>query len=330
MKTVAYLGLSGPVGYDYTHSSGHGDGVAPGTPNAVLENVSGLLICYDEIVFIAPEFCPQDMRELPYVSFLVDTPFRKAAEELVDRSSVATVVQQIPPGERLVRPNFDLFSEVSSQMRNGRKFAIDNHNRPVPLSATCLASGNSMVVENALVDLACSQLIPEARVDVIVPTPLRPALTALLPPELDSDYFSPEKRRAASEILGIRTPNILGPKGAYHEIIEEAREHKRASEFRDYLRESNGSENDGVALARQIERTAIATASRQMEKTFDGPHKFWTWGVPAARGLANYFAPGSGTGLAGLLTSVKSHKDRRELMQAAWAPFVLDMKSITM
>lgn len=328
MRTVAYVGLAGPFGYDYRHPSDRVNRLDGSSPNPVLENVSGLLICYDEVVFLSRQFCPQDMRELPYVSFLTDdSSARDALSELTSRESVAQLEGEVWDSEEVAQPSWRAFSRVTQIMANGQDFAIDNHTHEVYLSQTSVVTGNSMRASLALLDLSCARLLKDARVDVIIPSPLRPALRSLLPKELDSDYFSPEKRIAASEILGVRSPNFLTPEGSYNEIVEEARQHKRASEFRDYLRESDGDTRDGVTLARLVEDTAISSASQQMERALNGPGKFWTWGVPAARALTNHFLPFVGTGMAGLLNFMRSRNERSELTKAAWAPFVLDLRN---
>src|SRR5215475_13683825 len=67
----AYVGLAGPLGYDYQNLVRRRKRRASGEPNPILENVIGLLLCYDEIYFLAPQFCPADMRKLPYVKFVI-------------------------------------------------------------------------------------------------------------------------------------------------------------------------------------------------------------------------------------------------------------------
>lgn len=57
-RRLAFVGLSGPIGYDYQHSTGLIDPRDSSSPNPVLENVSGLLLCYEDIYFLSRHFCP--------------------------------------------------------------------------------------------------------------------------------------------------------------------------------------------------------------------------------------------------------------------------------
>jgi hypothetical protein len=58
------IGASGPIGYDYKREQ------VDGVPYPVLEDLWGILLCYDELWFLSRAFCPSDMWDLPYVRFL--------------------------------------------------------------------------------------------------------------------------------------------------------------------------------------------------------------------------------------------------------------------
>ena len=40
------------------------------SPNPIIESPLGLMIFYDEILFLCRSICPENMRNLPYVKFV--------------------------------------------------------------------------------------------------------------------------------------------------------------------------------------------------------------------------------------------------------------------
>ena len=70
MGRHAYVGLSGPLLYDYEVQAERGPADLVSSPNPILDSPFGLLLLYDDIWFLTRSLCPQNMRELPYVHFL--------------------------------------------------------------------------------------------------------------------------------------------------------------------------------------------------------------------------------------------------------------------
>lgn len=66
---TAFIGLSGPIAYDYKNVGDKIHPVETSAPNPILEDSLGLMAFYDEIHFLAPQLCPRNMRDLPYVRF---------------------------------------------------------------------------------------------------------------------------------------------------------------------------------------------------------------------------------------------------------------------
>ena len=88
----AYLGLSYPLWYDY------GNPVKKQKywrPNPIIESPLGLMILYDELVFLCKDICPENMRKLPYVKFvdeiLPDFYYSDILEYISQISSTAEV-----------------------------------------------------------------------------------------------------------------------------------------------------------------------------------------------------------------------------------------------
>jgi hypothetical protein len=67
---IAYVGLSGPLFYDYGHLATPGPADMQSSPNPILDSPYGLLLLFDELWFLTRSVCPENMRELDYVRFL--------------------------------------------------------------------------------------------------------------------------------------------------------------------------------------------------------------------------------------------------------------------
>ncbi|MDR4492421.1 MAG: hypothetical protein R2685_16250 [Candidatus Nitrosocosmicus sp.] len=66
MTRVAFVGLSGPTGYDYKNYQDKKSII----PNPILEAPLGLMVLYDKILFLHPSVCPKSMLKLLLIEFL--------------------------------------------------------------------------------------------------------------------------------------------------------------------------------------------------------------------------------------------------------------------
>jgi len=94
-KSVAYIGLSGPVCYDYKNSLNRK------YPNPILEAPLGLMILYDEVVFLDEAVCPKSMRKLEFVKFLSDTKDITDYLERIEQKRIDEYTKQIWQGNTL-------------------------------------------------------------------------------------------------------------------------------------------------------------------------------------------------------------------------------------
>ena len=69
-KRTAYIGISYPLLYDYRYQADKSPNDLLDSPNPIIESPLGLMIFYDEILFLCRSVCPNNMRNLPYVRFV--------------------------------------------------------------------------------------------------------------------------------------------------------------------------------------------------------------------------------------------------------------------
>lgn len=319
-KTAAFIGSAGPFGYDYRHPAPRVNDQDGSSPNPILENVLGLLLCYDELIFLAPQFCPADMRELPYVRFLTDDPpLLAGASRAIDEFEQAERV----PWDRY--PSFDRFAQISAEMSGpaAEEFAIDNHTHTLHIGGSMLV-GNGMALDFAVRDLWIAAELGLDRADVIFSSPAQEALNGQLEMEVShGHYFGPVKRSAATTLVALQVPNFLGSGGSYHEALEGLRERRDTHEFRAFLSELDAPTADGVRLADDISRAAFATMDDLSRRYLKDKHWFRSWGVPAVRGALNFVYPALGTAVAVGVEAPFEMADRRFKKASRWAPFVV-------
>jgi hypothetical protein len=81
-KRSAYIGLSGPLCYDYKNK------LNTDYPNPILEAPVGLMVLYDEAVFLNEIVCPKSMRNLDFVKFISDKKdIKDFLKELTNKKS---------------------------------------------------------------------------------------------------------------------------------------------------------------------------------------------------------------------------------------------------
>lgn len=322
MKTTAFIGLAGPLGYDYENEAPIAGTNDYSSPNPVLENVLGLLICYDEIKFLSPQFCPADMRDLPYVSFVSDDP-----------SSLSLALQAINDYEETQHdawdehPSFDAFGAAWDEMtsRSKHELNIDNHTHAIRLGASYVV-GNSMAIDKAIQDTWVAASIGLSNADVILNSPAQLAVSRQVEFELSTgQYFGEKKVDAAELLVSLRVPNVLQRTGSYHAALEEIRDRRDVREFRDFLRQHDAPMEDGKGLAAEISAQAFSLVDEIARRYMDGPGRFQSIGIPAARAAINVAQPGLGSVVAGAMSVPHRLRERSFKASSRWAPFVVSL-----
>ncbi|GAA2539366.1 MULTISPECIES: hypothetical protein [Streptomyces] len=318
----AFVGLSTPITYDYRNSVGEtGSGAL--VPNAVLENVTGLILCYDEIWFISREFCPVDLQDLPYIKFLTDFP------ELWQRALVA----RDQYGDESFRPQADLiyenrpddYFETIDRIKRSLQFDFgpDNHSRGVTPG---FGMGNAADARLFIQDVGIAASL-DMGLDVITNSTMARALQALENRGPRVETFEQWQIQAAEEVISMRTVDYLGPRGAYHESLEDLRGHSRLEEFRQFLAEADRSDASAVALASEVNNLAIKHSIDVMERFVKGRGRLRTIGRASVGPIGNLLHPGIGSVLSGAISLTDWNQERKQRNKVAWALFVLQARN---
>ncbi|WP_190218564.1 hypothetical protein [Streptomyces griseosporeus] len=327
----ALVGLSGPIGFDYANLStvplpNHSQGFQP---NPILENTTGLLLCYDEVWFLTRDLCPVDMQSLPYVKFIEDDP------ALTQRCLVAAnqYIEALNENDQPI-PEAPRASSRLDEIMSAANFELipDHHNRGTSLGGQYLGH-SSWGVGNAFVDagmaLALADSLGSANgqpIDVVSNT----VTSAFLSP----DGSSPREKggllwwhRDAVEFLSpVRSITYLGPQGSYHESLEDLRSHPNIKEFRQFLATAEQPEGDGQRLAAEVSSLAEKHARDVLERYLVGRSKIFTAGSIAVGTIGNSIHPPLGSVASGSISALDWIRERKRRKSLSWSLFVLDLK----
>lgn len=100
IKRKAFVGLTGPLFYDYKNM------LNSKFPNPVLEAPMGLSLLYDEIVFLDERVCPKNMQKLDFVKFLSDSDLKDYREQLAEGFQLGGEVEisQYVDPDKIIEP----------------------------------------------------------------------------------------------------------------------------------------------------------------------------------------------------------------------------------
>lgn len=330
----ALVGLSGPIAFDYANPS---DVPVPWMdgefqPNPILENTTGLLLCYDEIWFPTRDLCPVDMQNLPYVNFIEDddilsTRCITAAAQFKEILS-ATTDREFPEISQIAGRTFE-------EIRRGARFNLvaDSHNRGTTMNGEHIGVGSPWAAENSFIDAGIAIALSEnlgssARsIDVVSNSALSSALVTTTPTPVVGQGLQWWQREAVDFLSPVRSVSYLGPQGSYHESLEELRAHRNIQDFRKYLEAATRDDKDGQELAKEVSRLADKHARDVLERFLVGRSKIATAGSIGAGMAGNAVLPPLGSVISGAISALEWMRESRRRKAVSWSLFVLDLKN---
>ena len=260
MKRTAFVGLSGPLGYDYRRA-----GRRRGGPNPVLEGAMGLLLYYDEIVFVARGLCPANMRKLDYVHFLSDRDdFHQEMSRVrnVGEIGAPDTYEPLPGTPEPMAMFHAAISEVtgqSSAMGDEGRYRTDYHARV--RAGGLLLPGRSIDPRAVIADWEIINAFGLEECD-----PIFNSASSLSYQRMRRRASPTSATSIADRMVVSRIPDYLGPAGPYHPSIEDLRQSDFLRAFRAHLDEYVASEpSRGVE---EICREMEARVSEYERKVF--------------------------------------------------------------
>ena len=259
-ERIAFIGLSGPLFYDYRNQAKPTEANPRSSPNPVLAAPNSLVLLYDQIWFLCRALCPDNMRELPYVFFVDEmAPLKRIKLDSIlneTRAQLSSNTHEVAAYENIRKTLFAPWHEIVAGMGVAWPHAFDNHSHALKIG-DAVVGGNSAVYRTLLTDMAVVSALNDDRVELI-PNPYLEA--ALEQPQ------GPGIRLQLSETLVVdRIPNALTPKGPACHRIEEMRHNPNLSAFRKWLATQKISfdPTEVAEFKEAVERTITEEAKRQ-------------------------------------------------------------------
>lgn len=324
-----YIGLSGPLAYDYQNQTDKYHHSETSAPNPLLEDSLGLLIFYDEIIFLSRHLCPKNMRELPYVKFLTDrVDFEEKFNVAYAQANEQYKVYD-PRDSNFVEP-WDLYSKALGSItgqefrvdRRTAKYLPDNHSHSIFLTSKIQTAASSTWFNNVLVDWITKEAFEIENCDIVSNSGNHNIYSHLA---FDSNPNS-IKTGIVNHLIVNNLPSYLTREGPYHECLEELRNHTFINDMRSYIDELiiDNCESEIVTVAKEIESTAVQYRENIFKKHLSGAEEHWTIGKAVALDAVGLMVPGVGT-VNELMGARKRETERKNFR---WTGFVCDLSQI--
>lgn len=326
----AFVGMSGPLFYDYRNTALPTGEDTGSSPNPILDSPAALMLLYDEIWFLTRSLCPASMRELPFVHFVMedDDTLQKLSGFSFDDQAHIELEQDIARyfNSRRFFSNYDAnLLAVGASWWGTDEAAIDSHSHGLNLSkigvseryAAMATNPRGVFFDQAVLnhlggefELVTNSVLQE----IIAPAPRNASVTR---PSLVED-MSIVDALTLSDL-----PTRLLKNGPDVDFLGELRGDGCLPAFRDWVRQR--SLRASPEEIRDIEREVKATIDMQTKKHFKklSPGQF---------ALSNYktiLTEGIGLFIPGftkVMKAVKTYSEWQEVRSGRWSAFLFNAK----
>jgi len=321
-KRRAFIGMSGPLAYDYKQAEKYG------YPNPILEGSLGLLILYDELIFLTPQLCPVDMLGLSYVSFLsTRAEFAAKMKSVFQNVEAAADVMEQRIGDietpfATYRPALTKVTGMPWQYDGSTSpFIPDIHSQGVLLDEERNLSINAASARprNVIIDWMIVKLFRLEDCEVVSNSG-----NQIFYSKLQIGGIPADENIALGHALVMRElPNYLGPEGPYHKCMEELRSHTFIADARTYIDDLSrrGSQLDVDQLAEAIVVLAQKTRNEVFQKHLKGLNEYKTVATVGLKEVANHAIPLSGA----VVDLLEARNVQNEARAIRWSGFIAEL-----
>jgi hypothetical protein len=309
----AFVGLSTPLGFDYRNPATRTQADRSSSPNPILESPYGLLLLFDEIVFLTRSLCPENMRHLPYVRFLDEEQALQFSHDALNSSYEAANALATNGGELRYEWPAD-YGDLMRQMGVHWGPGVDNHSHGLNIGQASVAANATL--QNLYLDTAFAQNCGIPSLELITNRRLQSTLDA-------HDEATGEARLTQALVLK-NIPNYLTQAGPYHPAIEEVRAIPTLGQFRTWM--TNRPKMRTAAEIEEAERDVEATLLDAQERVFlkhlDPNSFFKSVGKAFVGDMVGLAFPLTGTVTAAFEGALKIRSDA-DMM---WQGFVIEAR----
>ncbi len=224
----AFIGLSTPIGFDYRNQASRTCSDTGSSPNPILDSPFGLMLLFDELVFLTRSLCPENMRSLPFVTFLDEQKLLPDITEEQIESVCKTAWKNEFSGS-YQKISFEDMLENAGVTLDSNK-GIDNHSHGLKIGSILQKQANASA-DNFAIDLLICSKINDPNIELIANSRIQPSFEA-------SQQVSYGQLRLTELLVIENIPNYLTQKGPYHPVIDQVRENQYLRDFRKWVSET--------------------------------------------------------------------------------------------
>jgi hypothetical protein len=245
----AFIGLSTPIGYDYRNQAPAAPADTRSSPNPILDSPFGLMLLFDELVFLTRSLCPANMRELPYVKFLDEHGLPPLTATEIEGATTRGWDEEFKSSI-----NMTPFQEAVSSQVIFDTMGIDNHSHGLRIGPLEIQANAD--TSNLAIDMLIHAKVHDPTLELIANSRFQPGL--------ESHYYGANHAHLAEVITIDKIPNYLSPKGPYHPVVDEVRDNKFLADFRNWIasRPKGVSRAEVAEMKRDVEQ-ALHTAQEE-------------------------------------------------------------------
>lgn len=315
MTRRALVGFSSPIAYDYEHLATRAPSDLQSSPNPILDSPFGLMLLFDEIVFISRSFCPENMRTLAYVRFL-DEEGLFPSSALGDWASAYDAVESSVEWRRAAervwessgrRDVVDVIARVTGGLSGS-----DNHTHDVRVG-DFVGRGNADVY-NLFRDLLIRDVLADQSLELVTNSFTQRFL------EHKRDRVLAEARQTELIVVD-NIHNYTAPAGPYHPVIDKLRENSYLSHFRRWIADQPASVSDAELkdIKESVERTLQEAQETAFLKFLDPKTHYVSVGKAVVGDAIGAFLPGAGI----LMSAAEEVFTHQRLREQKWQGFVV-------
>jgi hypothetical protein len=315
---TAFIGLSGPLFYDYKNPATRTAADRASSPNPVLAAPISLMLLYDEIWFLTKSLCPENLRNCSFVRFLDESG---ALDELdpadAQKWTELNSEELRRTAYRIIREEFfDRYKDVLRGCGVDWQGACDNHTHGLSIGPFNV-SANSASFTSLLLDLYIHQKLERPYAELVA----NPYLEKCI----ERSVFPGGKLSFSEALIGPRLLNWQSPLGPYRSEIEDLRHHHFLEDYRTWIAQQDvGFGKQEAAERRQAVEREVHDAMKKalLEKLSNGllVKNSATLLAKAALDIAT-------AGISGhILDAAEAVKKTVETKSIRWQGFLLDLE----
>lgn len=312
-KRTAYVGISYPLLYDYKHQANRSPNDLTDSPNPIIESPLGLMILYDEIIFLCKSVCPNNMRDLPYIKFV---------DELYPSFYFDHILECVNETRDSINLNTKFSYQDIVKSMNVEGWGADTHTHALRIG-DIIVSANSNE-DKFLFDMYIFQALQEQYDKDI-------ELIANSRYDLKT-FNSGAEAEFIDRIIIPGIPNYIGVDGPYHECMEELRENVYIKDFRRWIIEKHSNlqrteiKEMCVAVEQNIEEVKESTFRKYLENNNGFAFFRSTSSTIVKTTLGLLYSPISIADA--FVGSIAKGKDVLNAKSMRWQGFVMDSRNI--